>query len=219
MSASNFIELAIRQAQSKREMTEKQQRVFEAAISLFAEKGYASTSTSEIAKAAGVAEGTIFRHYGSKENLLFSVILPFLIDSIPIMADEFIQDILTKPYRSFESFLTVLIENRLQFVKENQGIFKILVVELLQREDLREELLSFFQQTPSRMINKIFDDFKQQGELIDLPNSTLIRSILTQIFGYFMVRFTILPNQSWDDHTEVQHLVQLIIRGVGTHKK
>lgn len=218
MSTSNFIELAINQAKNKQEMTEKQQRVFEAAISLFAEKGYASTSTSEIAKEAGVAEGTIFRHFGSKENLLFSVILPFIIDSIPLMADEFIEDILSKPYGSFENFLTALIENRLQFVKENQEIFKILVVELLQREDLRAELITFFQQAPSQYINSLLDGFKQRGELIDLPNFTLIRSIITQVFGYFMVRFTLLPNREWNDQTEVEQLVKLIINGVGSQK-
>ncbi len=215
MSARNFIELAISQAKHKQEMTEKQQRVFEAAISLFAEKGYASTSTSEIAKAAAVAEGTIFRHFGSKENLLFSVILPFIIESIPIAADEFIQDVFTKPYPNFESFLTALIENRLQFVKENQEIFKILVVELLQRDDFREELLVFFQNAPSQYINQILNDFKQRGELIDLPNFALIRSMITQIFGYFMVRFTILPNREWNDQQEVKQLVHLILHGVG----
>ncbi|MDP4107839.1 MAG: helix-turn-helix domain-containing protein, partial [Bacillota bacterium] len=44
-------------------MTEKQQKIVETAIQMFADKGYASTSTAEIAKAAGVAEGTIFRHF------------------------------------------------------------------------------------------------------------------------------------------------------------
>ena len=40
-------------------------RILEA-VDMFGEKGYASTSTSEIAKRAGVAEGTIFRYYKTK---------------------------------------------------------------------------------------------------------------------------------------------------------
>lgn len=215
MSDRNFIELALQQAQYKQEMTEKQQRVFEAAISLFAEKGYASTSTSEIAKAAGVAEGTIFRHFGTKENLLFSVIMPFLIESIPVMADDFIQNVLTKTYPSFESFLTALIENRMQYMKENEEIFKILIVELLQREDLREKLIGYFVQSPSQHINAILDHFKEQGELRDLPNSTLLMTMLTQIFGYFLIRFTLLPKLDWDDSSEITNLIQTILRGIG----
>lgn len=41
-----------------------------AAIELMAEKGYESTTTKEIAVAAGVNEVTLFRHFGSKQKLL-----------------------------------------------------------------------------------------------------------------------------------------------------
>jgi TetR/AcrR family transcriptional regulator, mexJK operon transcriptional repressor len=41
-----------------------------AAIELMADKGYDSTSTKEIAAAAGVNEVTLFRHFGTKQKLL-----------------------------------------------------------------------------------------------------------------------------------------------------
>src|SRR5690554_2141452 len=53
-------------------MTEKQSRIIQAAVEIFSEKGYAASSTSEIAQKAGVAEGTIFRHYKTKKDLLMS---------------------------------------------------------------------------------------------------------------------------------------------------
>lgn len=40
------------------------------AIDLFSEKGYKAVTTLEIAKKAGVSEKTLFRHFGSKKNLL-----------------------------------------------------------------------------------------------------------------------------------------------------
>ncbi|WP_083676225.1 TetR/AcrR family transcriptional regulator [Paenibacillus sp. FSL H8-0548] len=46
------------------------EKILLAAISLMAEKGYDSTTTKEIALAAGVNEVTIFRHFGTKEKLL-----------------------------------------------------------------------------------------------------------------------------------------------------
>ncbi|RMG55763.1 MAG: TetR/AcrR family transcriptional regulator [Bacteroidetes bacterium] len=55
-------------------MTEKQQRILEAALRLFAQEGYAATSTSKVAKAAGVSEGLIFRHFQSKEGLLQAIL-------------------------------------------------------------------------------------------------------------------------------------------------
>ena len=51
-------------------MTEKQEKILSAALELFAKEGYTATSTSKVAKAAGVSEGLIFRHFGNKEGLL-----------------------------------------------------------------------------------------------------------------------------------------------------
>jgi len=54
-------------------MTEKQEKILEAALALFAQEGYKATSTSKVAKKAGVSEGLIFRHYGNKEGLLTAI--------------------------------------------------------------------------------------------------------------------------------------------------
>ena len=54
-------------------MTEKQENILKAALHLFAQEGYAATSTAKVAKAAGVSEGLIFKHFGSKEGLLAAI--------------------------------------------------------------------------------------------------------------------------------------------------
>ncbi len=54
-------------------MTEKQENILKAALKLFAQEGYSATSTSKVAKAAGVSEGLIFKHFGSKEGLLAAI--------------------------------------------------------------------------------------------------------------------------------------------------
>ncbi|WP_028588287.1 TetR/AcrR family transcriptional regulator [Desulfocurvus vexinensis] len=52
----------------------KKEKILYAALRLFANKGFADTSTAELAKATGVAESTIFYHFGSKEDLLLEVL-------------------------------------------------------------------------------------------------------------------------------------------------
>ncbi|MBO9130691.1 TetR/AcrR family transcriptional regulator [Bacillus sp. 165] len=215
MSTNSMIQLMMAQANTDKKMTEKQKQIVETAIQMFAEKGYTATSTSEIAKAAGVAEGTIFRHFGTKENLLLSVIAPFVMESVPVLADEFIHDVVSKPYERFESFLTVIIKNRLAFLEENKAIFKILMSQLLHRDDLRSQFIQVFETRGLKHINAMLELGKQRGELIDLPNTELLRQIGTSVFGYFMARFVFFPNVKWDDPLEVDRLVRFILQGIG----
>ncbi len=55
-------------------MTEKQEKILHAALELFAKDGFKTTSTSKVAKHAGVSEGLIFRHFGNKDGLLQAIL-------------------------------------------------------------------------------------------------------------------------------------------------
>jgi len=75
-------------------------RILKAAAEIIAEKGYTRTTTRAIAKAAGVNEVTIFRHFGSKRNLFSEMInqhsaLPDLTDIIESqLTGDYRQDLL-----------------------------------------------------------------------------------------------------------------------------
>jgi AcrR family transcriptional regulator len=51
----------------------KKEMILAAATELIAHQGFNRTATSEIAQKAGVAQGTVFHHYKSKENLLIAI--------------------------------------------------------------------------------------------------------------------------------------------------
>lgn len=55
-------------------MTKKKELILFAATRLYAVKGYADTSTAELASVINVAESTIFYHFGSKEELFLAVL-------------------------------------------------------------------------------------------------------------------------------------------------
>ncbi|MEL6351211.1 MAG: TetR/AcrR family transcriptional regulator [Cyanobacteria bacterium J06627_28] len=50
-----------------------QARILKAAQKLFARRGYGGTTTRDLAQAAGVAEGTLFRHFENKKAILVEV--------------------------------------------------------------------------------------------------------------------------------------------------
>ena len=71
---------------SRAEQKEKTQaRVIKAARELFSEKGFFGTRASDIAKAAGVAHGTVFSEYGSKVGLITGMLETILGERIEII--------------------------------------------------------------------------------------------------------------------------------------
>lgn len=216
MPPSNLLDALIAQSKLSKKETAKQQRIVEASISLFAERGYANTSTSEIAKKSGVAEGTIFRHYGTKENLLLSIIVPFLKDSIPHLAREIFEEVNPRNTTRFETFIEALLRNRIAFLRENQELFRVVLKELLYRDALRKELLPLVHSQLFGFFNDALDWFKSQGELKDLPNPVLFRLVATSIASYLAVRFIFTEKElEADDDAEVKMMVDFIVRGVG----
>jgi len=53
---------------------ERRQLIIQAALTLFSQKGFRGTTTREIARAAGVSEATIFKHFATKEALYSAII-------------------------------------------------------------------------------------------------------------------------------------------------
>lgn len=54
-------------------MNDKQTRIIETAMKLFSQKGYHSTSIQEIAENSGIAKGSIYNYFSSKEDLFMSI--------------------------------------------------------------------------------------------------------------------------------------------------
>lgn len=206
----------IAKTKTSQKQTDKQKIIAEVAIRLFAEKGYANTSTSEIAKEAGVAEGTIFRHYKTKENLLLALILPFMKESIPTMAENVFQQLSPDNLMRFEDFLKALLINRIQFIQANKEIFQVFVKELLYSEQLRNEILPIFTENVLKRLRSVIDTYKERGELVDLPTSEIQKILFTFFGGYFLSRF-ILGNEPVNEEAEINHLIQFALDGVVKH--
>lgn len=195
-------------------LTEKQKKIIMAAIESFAEKGFASTSTSEIAKKAGVAEGTIFRHYKTKKDLLISIIQPMVKNFIAPFVIKDMNKVIDQDYEHFEDFLKAMIENRIEFVNKNMLLFKILIQEI----PFQPELKNLFKEHIASKIyvrfTELIEHFKAKGQIMDLPSSTILRVIVSTIFGHIVSRNLLFPEVKWDDDVEIDRTIQFIMHGV-----
>ena len=72
----------------KRATGDKRERILEAAVRVFAKKGFYATRVSEVAKAAGVADGTIYLYFKSKDELLVSLFEDRVAKLLQYMRDE-----------------------------------------------------------------------------------------------------------------------------------
>ncbi|WP_232057775.1 TetR/AcrR family transcriptional regulator [Listeria sp. PSOL-1] len=202
-------------AEQDKRMSEKQKKIIQAAIELFSEKGFAGTSTSEIARRASVAEGTIFRHYKTKKDLLMAITMPTLIDGvIPFLAQDFSEQVLTQKYPDFESFVRGIIMNRFAFSKENGKAIKIYFLELFYHDELREQFSNIFMTHVKGKFDQLIDYYKERGEIAAMPNSTIMRALITNIVGFLLTRFVVMPDSDWQDEEEIDFTVAYILHGI-----
>lgn len=196
--------------------TEKQQRIVDTAINLFAEKGYSNTSTAEIAKAAEVSEGTIFKHYGTKDKLLLSIILPFIKNFFPIMAKKVIKKVVKDENTTFEEFIRGFLKDRVEFLVKNREIFQVVIKEFIYREELKKELLPYFSELVPSILSDVIEEFKRRGELIDIPTKEILNIMLTLFSGFFISRFVLLENYTVTEE-EIENIVQFVMDGLRNH--
>jgi AcrR family transcriptional regulator len=68
---------------------DKRNAILEAATRLFAERGLAAAPTSEISKWAGVAEGTLFTYFATKDDLINSLYREIKLELADAMMSDF----------------------------------------------------------------------------------------------------------------------------------
>lgn len=83
-------------------MTIKKNIICEKALELFAQEGYDAVATNRIAKAAGVSEGLIFRHFGNKQGLLDAIIAEAEVKIAQVMGPVLMA---TKPSEVIQKFI------------------------------------------------------------------------------------------------------------------
>ncbi|RFU63860.1 TetR/AcrR family transcriptional regulator [Peribacillus glennii] len=195
-------------------LTEKQKRILAAAIESFAEKGYAATSTSEIAKKAGVAEGTIFRHYKSKKELLLTIVAPMMAKLVAPFVIKDLNKVLNQEYENFEEFLKAMIENRAKFLKNNMPLFQILMQEIPFQPELKEQFKEHIGAKVIERFRTVVEHYQGKGQIIELPPFSIIRFTVSAIFGLLATRYLLAPDADWDDEEEIQRTVQLLMHGI-----
>lgn len=115
--------------------TDTRKRILQAAQRLFARNGYDGTTTRDLALAAGVAEGTLFRHFANKKAILVEVATEGWV--------ELLTDLLTElsEMGSYQAVAQVM-RRRMFHIRENSDMMRVCFLEAQFHPELRDRIQS-----------------------------------------------------------------------------
>ena len=157
--------------------------LFAAARELFAEHGYHAVTTKELCQRAGVAETTLFRHFGSKAELFGATVAePFtaFIDEWAASWADF------PPDAPLEELARRLVTGLYDLVSGNRELLQQLVVARIQRDGTFEELIEDITARIAGALRNVQDAGTRMAAVrgvkgLDPPAT--IRAIAGMIFG------------------------------------
>jgi TetR/AcrR family transcriptional regulator, fatty acid metabolism regulator protein len=98
--------------------------IIEAALKVFGEKGYYNATISEIARAAGVSEATIYEYFGSKEDLLFAIPDEITRDAVEML------DQMSSYIKGAENKLRAIAHGYFNLYKDNPDYSSLVLLDL-----------------------------------------------------------------------------------------
>ncbi len=133
----------------KKKTESRKERIMREALVLFAEIGYADTSTKAIAQRAAVSEALIFKHFGNKDNLLFHLIKS---GYRRVLAHH--KGMMT--YKNAKSFLRSMINLPVELVNEEPLFWKL--QERLSHHEFSRQQHELFMKPVYPIIKKAFSE-------------------------------------------------------------
>ncbi len=115
--------------------TDTRTKILQAALKLFARQGYDGTTTKDLAKLAGVAEGTVFRHFENKKAILIEVATLGWVDILTDLLTELSE------MGSYKAVSQVM-RHRMMHLKENSDLLRVCFIEAQYHPELREKIQS-----------------------------------------------------------------------------
>ncbi len=153
------------------------ERILRAAADIIAQKGYARATTRGIAEAAGVNEVTLFRHFGSKRNLLSELIQTR--SALPDLAGV-IQNQLSGDYRQD---LTLFAEIFLQSLLKRKDALRLILCEANEIPEIREVVAQIPKQLRQTLTDYLIEQI-EKGLIRRLDPELMAQAFLGMFFSY-----------------------------------
>ncbi|MFB6441673.1 TetR/AcrR family transcriptional regulator, partial [Streptomyces sp. NPDC056411] len=183
-------------------------RLFDAAVALIAEQGFSATTVDEIADRAGVAKGTVYYNFASK-NVLYEELLR---DGLDQLAESLRQAADTTVARGGTRIdaLDAMIRAGLDFIARSPALTQLYVAELWRTNRTWRATLTSVRGRALNVVESVLHDAVRSGELSDgldvpLTASALLGMVLVAALDWLSFQ----PDRSVEEvHASLSRLVQ-----------
>jgi len=159
---------------SPERMRDRYETILAAASRAFAEKGYETTSITEIARAADVSDGLIYKYFDNKRDLLEHVLRAFY--------ERVIEDLAAKVARgkSFGEQLYILISEHLSTFVADRDLCRLFISEVRIASDYRDSAVQQLNRRYTSILITMVDEAVASGEI---PRNVDPRVVRDMLFG------------------------------------
>jgi AcrR family transcriptional regulator len=173
---------------------ERRDQILKTAVTLFSQRGFSGTTTKEIARAAGVSEAMVFRHFASKDELYAAILADKAckdgMQQVPWEADPTLKKaIADKDDFGFFYNLSVLVLKKHQ---ADVGFMRLLFFSALEEHALAEEFFNDFIVRVYDFISKYIEERQADGAFRDIAPRVAVRAYLGMMIHHS------LNNILWD---------------------
>ena len=177
----------------------RRNQILDAAAAVFAEKGFHRATTKEIARTAGVSEGTIYNYFDSKVDLLIGIMTRLAeLEHL----DEELADALQSDARDF---LIAIFRHRMGLVQQNHETMQAILPEMLVNPALRERFYQRFVLPTATLFEQYIQARIELGHIRPLNVPLAVRIVQSMFIGLLILRILgdELLQSGWDDLPEV----------------
>lgn len=168
--------------------TNTKQKILNASSTLFSEHGYNGTSVRKIASSVGIRESALYNHFKNKEEIFLDVAKEIFSSPFSI-EDEDIKDSALKGKVFLHKF--AMQYKLITFDKNNEAMFRILLIELLQNKGLREKFMNDFHDKNIKHLSEGFFIMMQNSLIRSSDPMTIAYEFLSTLF-YIRLQVTLM---------------------------
>jgi TetR/AcrR family fatty acid metabolism transcriptional regulator len=191
---------------------DKRRRILEAAVRVFAKKGYFASRVSDVARRAGIADGTIYLYFRNKEDILVSLFDDVMKEHIARGREE----LRRTPGASAK--LHAIAARHLRLLGENPDLAVVFQVELRQSTRFMERFTASWFKDYLELLTTAIAEGQKDGSLrAELPKKVLAKAL----FGALdeMVTSWMLGRRNYDLAELAPPVVELFLRGAQASQK